>query len=158
MEKVIGIIESITSIQMPQWTEDDPSLPSLYIRYFKPNGGCGYSHIGQLSAKNYGFIYGSPYIGQPVAVNPNCGEDTIFHETMHALGFIHEHSRADRDDYIEIMYDCITSSAFNNFNKAKSTDQTEYDYQSVMHYSAKAFSDKSKENCTNTITALDEVR
>ena len=31
------------------------------------------------------------------------------HETMHALGFIHEHQRIDREDFIKINYENIAS-------------------------------------------------
>ncbi|XP_055305146.1 hatching enzyme 1.2-like isoform X2 [Sitodiplosis mosellana] len=68
----------------------------------------------------------------------------IIHELMHAAGFHHQQSASDRDDYIIIHWDNIKSGREHNFNKyddaVVSNFDVTYDYNSVMHYSAKAFS------------------
>lgn len=46
---------------------------------------------------------------QRLSIGKNCDRiATIEHEFLHALGFWHEQSRADRDDYVEIMWDRIS--------------------------------------------------
>ncbi|TOF77904.1 hypothetical protein CGJ15_26690, partial [Vibrio parahaemolyticus] len=73
----------------------------------------------------------------------------------HALGFHHEQSRTDRDDYVTIMWENIESGYEHNFNKYSadviSGFGEDYDYGSVMHYSAYAFS----ANNEKTIVTLD---
>ncbi|CAF1285188.1 unnamed protein product [Adineta steineri] len=69
---------------------------------------------------------------------------TIQHELMHILGFFHEHSRPDRDQFVTIEYSNIASDkkfAFDKYSEEK-IDRlgTEYDYDSIMHYNAYAFS------------------
>ncbi|KAB7498760.1 Zinc metalloproteinase nas-15 [Armadillidium nasatum] len=71
------------------------------------------------------------------------------HELMHSTGFWHEHSRGDRDDYIEVIWTNIRTGMKNNFDKYDwSTIQSlgvEYDLGSIMHYGPYAFAkDRSK--------------
>lgn len=56
----------------------------------------------------------------------------ILHELMHTLGFLHEQSRADRDQYIE-----LAACAFQNgnYNIAPGAPMVgPYDFDSVTHY------------------------
>uniref|UniRef100_A0A668V3L9 Metalloendopeptidase n=1 Tax=Oreochromis aureus TaxID=47969 RepID=A0A668V3L9_OREAU len=60
----------------------------------------------------------------------------IQHELLHALGFYHEHTRSDRDQYIRVNWQNIIKDCF-----VMDTDNlnTKYDYSSVMHYGRTAF-------------------
>lgn len=53
---------------------------------------------------------GNRHVGkQKLSIGANCDRiATIEHEFLHALGFWHEQSRNDRDDYVQIMWDRIT--------------------------------------------------
>ncbi|VDM74312.1 unnamed protein product [Strongylus vulgaris] len=68
----------------------------------------------------------------------------IIHELMHAVGFFHEQSRTDRDDFITILWNNIQPGMQGQFEKyGQGTIQslgTTYDYASIMHYGGKAFS------------------
>lgn len=49
---------------------------------------------------------------QRLSIGAGCDRiATIEHEFLHALGFWHEQSRADRDDYVTIMWDRIDAGA-----------------------------------------------
>ncbi|XP_069823912.1 hatching enzyme 1.2-like [Dendropsophus ebraccatus] len=64
----------------------------------------------------------------------------IQHELNHALGFVHEHSRSDRDSYIKILWQNILSGYSDNFEKLNTNNLgMPYDYSSVMHYDKYAF-------------------
>uniref|UniRef100_A0A669ERR8 Metalloendopeptidase n=1 Tax=Oreochromis niloticus TaxID=8128 RepID=A0A669ERR8_ORENI len=92
--------------------------------------GC-YSYIGrryyaqELSLQQSGCVY----------------HDTVQHEVLHALGFNHEQTRSDRDQYIRVLWENITPGMEHNFDKINTLNQgTPYDYGSVMHYHKYAFS------------------
>ena len=68
------------------------------------------------------------------------------HEIGHTLGYIHTHSRADRDSHVSIIPSNIQEDYVNNFVMWESgtiqfTDIAfPYEYGSLMHYDSYAFS------------------
>jgi len=108
-----------------------------YIKV-KNLGGC-YSYVGMLggqqtlSLAEYGCL----------------GAGTIQHEFIHALGFMHEQCRSDRDQYLEIHWENIKQDMQHNFRKLNSNNQgLPYTYESVMQYGQYAFSMNGKPSMT----------
>ncbi|XP_071374598.1 hatching enzyme 1.2-like [Centroberyx affinis] len=65
----------------------------------------------------------------------------IQHEINHALGFQHEQTRSDRDQYVRINWENIDPRMAYNFHKQRTNNlNTPYDYSSIMHYGRTAFS------------------
>uniref|UniRef100_A0A3B1JIE5 Metalloendopeptidase n=1 Tax=Astyanax mexicanus TaxID=7994 RepID=A0A3B1JIE5_ASTMX len=83
---------------------------------------------------------------QTLSIGDGCAFlSTVEHEFLHCLGFNHEQSRYDRDDYVEIVTENIIAGhpQLHNFDKesmqSSTTQGTPYDYTSVMHYGQDAF-------------------
>ncbi|KAI2510799.1 High choriolytic enzyme 1-like [Fragilaria crotonensis] len=100
----------------------------------------------------------SSYVGrqggeQPVTLSSGgcVTHGIVQHEFLHALGFNHEQSRPDRDEYVRINFENIDPAMAYNFDKRTETDSlgSPYDYSSVMHYGKADFSG----NGGDTITA-----
>ncbi|XP_028970599.2 meprin A subunit alpha-like [Esox lucius] len=114
-----------------------------YIKFEKLDG-C-WSMVGDLQT------------GQQLSLGPSCDyKGTIMHELLHALGFYHEQSRTDRDDYVNIWWDQVLPGFDHSFYKYADdfiTDQnTPYDYESILHYGPYSF---NKDPRYPTITAKD---
>jgi len=74
---------------------------------------------------------------------------TVQHELMHVLGFYHEQSRPDRDEFLQINLENVKSDMAHNFNKyawgsSVVNQGSTYDYASIMHYETTAFSMNGK--------------
>ena len=67
----------------------------------------------------------------------------VIHEIMHATGFFHEQSRADRDEFVEVLWDNIEPRMQDNFQKHDlgMIDHlgAKYDLCSIMHYGLNLF-------------------
>ena len=99
----------------------------------------------------------SNYDGQTVSLTKECVKDRgkIIHELGHVIGFWHEHTRPDRDDHIEILWENIRRSRVRDFDKRPPSHidslGVPYDLGSIMQYPLDAFS----KNEEPTIRVLD---
>lgn len=105
-----------------------------YISIQSANTGC-WSSVGRVRG------------GQIVNLqSPGCVRKigTVIHELLHAIGFLHEQNREDRDNYVKINKNNIKKEYEGNFDKAKRGETNAfgvgYDYGSVLHYSTTSFS------------------
>jgi len=75
----------------------------------------------------------------------------VLHEMMHALGFLHEQSRPDRDNFVSVNESNIISGKEDQFKIQNfETFEKPYDYTSIMQYASKWFS----KNGEHTIVAI----
>jgi astacin len=90
---------------------------------------------------------------QDLNVVAACGFGATVHEFGHAIGLWHEQSREDRDNFVQINWENIKDGRKHNFNQHinDGDDVGEYDYGSIMHYGAFAFT----KNNLATITTLE---
>ncbi|CAL1289966.1 unnamed protein product [Larinioides sclopetarius] len=101
-----------------------------YVK-FTIEGGC-WSNVGRKGGE------------QEISLSEGCHDKvSAVHEIGHALGLWHEHSRSDRDDYLEILWDNIKPGADRNFIKLRPWENNllgeEFDYKSIMLYGEYAF-------------------
>ncbi|NVK32775.1 MAG: hypothetical protein HWE20_17355 [Gammaproteobacteria bacterium] len=98
------------------------------------------SNIGKVGTVNY------------LLLSEFCSTGSIIHELGHTAGLLHEHMRSDRDAYIQINTENIRPQALHNFTETAPIgfrNFGDYDFDSIMHYTATAFS----ANGSPTITA-----
>lgn len=116
-------IENVSKVRFVERTNQ-----TGYVRIIRDNG-C-YSQVGYTGG------------AQNLSIGRGCGTPGIAaHEFLHALGFWHEQSRADRDQYVNIHWNNIEQGKEHNFQKkgAVTTSVGPYDVRSIMHYSSGAF-------------------
>jgi hypothetical protein len=104
---------------------------------------CG-SYMGQLGGL------------QPILFADHCTWNDAVHEVLHAVGFPHEHSRADRDLYVRVLFNNIAEPFLPQFDIAPTPvldvlTATGFDYGSVMIYPKNAF---AKDSSLETLQSL----
>lgn len=100
--------------------------------HFLSDEGC-YSRVGRAGG------------GQVLSLGRGCFHvGTVIHEMLHAVGFWHEQSRPDRDNFVSVQWQNIKRGKEDNFARYSrgevSTLDLAYDTSSVMHYDSTAFS------------------
>ncbi|XP_035903575.1 seminal metalloprotease 1-like [Anopheles stephensi] len=132
IKRGIRQIESVTCLRFVARTDETD-----FVRVIGTGSGC-YSSVGHRGGAQTLNL-------EPYDVDTGCFRlATIVHEFIHALGFYHQQSASDRDQFVDILWDNIEEGKEHNFNIYDASTITDfnvvYDYGSVMHYSATAFS------------------
>ena len=127
VQSAINTYNTYTKVRIgPRATERN------YVRVIVDNG-C-YSYVGRIGG------------AQSLSLsNGGCGVAGAIHEFGHAMGLWHEQSRKDRDQYVTIVWANIQSGTEHNFQiESNSRAVGAYDFDSIMHYPAYAFSTNGK--------------
>ncbi|MCP9751809.1 M12 family metallopeptidase [Ferruginibacter sp. HRS2-29] len=139
------------------------SLNSTNLRIVRHTNEKDYIRIKMVGPQDLGYNGGSSPVGkqggeQVIKVTYDVTSRVIAHELLHSLGFWHEQSRYDRDNYIVIDTSNIEEKNRHNFQIEPGTPLGEYDYKSIMHYDAYGFAkdpEKPVIRCKNGNTISD---
>ena len=118
-----------------------------YVHIYS-GSGCN-SQVGRVG-RMQGLSLGSGCLFKGIAM----------HELMHATGFWHEQTRADRDEYVEVHLENVIKGyefAFDKYGLDKIDHLgADYDTCSVMHYPEMAFSKNGKKTIDSKSPETDE--
>lgn len=133
VQKAIAHWEAKTPIRFVERTDENLAEHRDYIS-FEDRGGC-FSAVGRQSGK------------QVISLGSGCTVGNAIHEIGHTLGLWHEQSREDRDQNVTVHMENVLDGYGHNFDQhiSDGDDTGQYDFGSIMHYPATAFSKNGKD-------------
>lgn len=134
-----------TSIQFVELTNKNRHHYRSYISFLPIEGNICSSYVGMQGGM------------QEINLSLRCSTMNVVHEIGHALGLWHEQSRADRSDFIRILWENIEEKYKYNFNQhlTDGNDFGTYDYQSIMHYGPYTFSKNGQKTIVPLIDGVE---
>lgn len=127
-----------------KYFNEHTNIKFKYIGFGTENSNYIKFDLGEQNCNSYLGMIGDIKNGQTISLSDDCGVKEIVHEIMHALGFIHEHSRADRDQYLDVHWENIDEVYHLQFMKFPddfyNTRAHPFDFKSIMLYPPKTFS------------------
>lgn len=136
IEQAIAHWVENTSLSFVPRTSENASEHPYFLR-FRSSNGCA-SYVGRIA----GGLGSEPDGAQPVMVADACSVGSVIHEIGHAVGLFHEHTRSDRDSFVQINWGNVEEGKEINFSiqGGGTSDIGDYDYGSIMHYGDSFFS------------------
>lgn len=143
IEAVVEYFNLHTPVQLVPWAGEEDG-----IFFISGEENC-YSYLGRRGGH------------QPIVLSDKCEFKEILHEVMHALGFIHEQSRPERDNWVEILWDNIKMEFKSQFSVVPEKWIEHYrggpfvfDYNSIMIYQPNAFAKSPSVNTMQSKTHM----
>lgn len=132
--QAIDMWQQVANVRFVELNSKNRNLYPDYLSFIPTQGTTCSSYVGKQGGS------------QVVKLSPRCKTLSTAHELGHVLGLWHEQSRSDRDAYIQIVWENIDDNYRYNFDQHLSDGQDygDYDYESIMHYNAYAFSKNGK--------------
>jgi hypothetical protein len=129
VEKALEYLREHTVVRFIPFTGERDAV------VFEPGTTNCYSSLGRIGGL------------QSIKLAAGCQWPEILHEIMHALGFVHEQSRPDRDRYVEVLWPNIDDEFRPQFNVVPETFTyavrgSDFDYHSIMLYRPTTFAKK----------------
>lgn len=160
MVEAMAVLEAVANVHFFHCSNNNCGpFPQVHIQNSDGNNS---SFIGMLVSS----LIGPPRGSQVINITSWNSKFVIVHELLHCLGFFHEQSRSNRDNYIKVHCENVQDGCgfFSDFGhdfeiEGSATGYGSYDFDSVMHYDQCSFSKDCPHGstcaCTNfTITVL----
>lgn len=132
-ERVLEAIDlfSGTAVKFVPYTNEKDVI------VFEESTGVCKSYVGSIGGK------------QSIWLPRDCGPSEVAHEIMHALGFVHEQNRVDRDEAISVNFDNIEEKHRANFDMLPPvfmalSGLAPFDFESLMIYPDNMFAKSSR--------------